>query len=402
MRTPEVLGSIFAKMDEVGKCQRKFFVEIFSTIFSIQGRLTFLNMSRYSRLNESTIRRHYSKFFDWMKFNLLLMQHSGLILSEAVIGALDCSYVPKSGKHTYGLDRFWSGVAGRAKQGLEVSLLCLIDSISGSAWSLYAEQTPSGLSQAEGQREQYTRLDYYLTHWRSSLHKLKAVKYFVADGFYAKIKVFEAFDQAGKYLITKLRADANLRFLYQGEHPKGKKGRKQKYDGKVDYTDLSRWQFVGPDQKYDHLLLYTQILNSPRFGRNFRVVLVRNTKLERYILLACTDTDLGAQQIVHYYQLRFQIEFLFRDAKQFAGFNHCQAREANKLHFHFNLSLAAINLARLEMKLNPVTRSFNDFTRKAYNQRFLLWLFDKLSLKAELDLNHTLYQKVIAYGLVHQ
>jgi len=401
MRTPEVLRSIFAKMDEVGKCQRKFLAEIFSLIFSIQGRLTFTNMSRYSGLHESTFRRHYSKFFDWLKFNLLMIELSGLVLSETVIGALDCSYVPKSGKHTYGLDRFWSGVAGRAKRGLEVSLLSLIDSLTGAAWNLYAEQTPSGLSQAEGSVDEYTRLDYYLTHWRGCLSKLKAVKYFVADGFYAKIKVFEAFQEAGKHLITKLRADANLRYLYQGEHPKGKRGRKPQYDGKVDYVDLSRWQFVGPDRKYAHLLLYTQVLNSPRFGRNFRVVLVLNTKLQRYILLACTDTQLDAQKIVHYYQLRFQIEFLFRDAKQFAGFNHCQAREANKLHFHFNLSLAAINLARLDMKLNPGTRSFNDFSRKAYNQRFLHWLFDKLSLKAEFYLNQTVCQQAIAYGLLH-
>ena len=401
MRIPEVLNSIFGKMDEVGKCQRKFLIELFSLLFSIQGRQTFMNMSRYSRLNESTIRRHYSKFFDWMKFNLLLMQLSGLVLSETVIGALDCSYVPKSGKHTYGLDRFWSGVAGRAKRGLEVSLISLIDSINGAAWSLYAEQTPSGLSRAEGGKDEYTRIDHYLTHWRSCLCKLKKIQYFVADGFYAKLKVFEAFEEAGKHLITKLRADANLRYLYQGEHPLGKRGRKQSYDGKVDYTNLSRWHFLGPDQKYAHLNLYTQLLNSPRFRRNFRIVLVHNTQSNRYILLACTDTQLDAQKIVHYYQLRFQIEFLFRDAKQFAGFNHCQARGANKLHFHFNLSLAAINLARLELKRHPQTRSLNDFSRKAYNQRFLLWLFDKLSLNAEFDLNQPLCQQAIEYGLLH-
>lgn len=401
MRTPEVLENIFVKMDEVGKCQRKFLEEIFSLIFSIQGRLSFINMSRYSRLNESTIRRHYKKFFDWITFNLLLMQVNGWVLSETVIGALDCSYVPKSGQHTYGLDRFWSGVAGRAKRGLEVSLLSLIDSLNGTAWSLYAEQTPSGLSQAEGEQGEYTRIDHYLTHWRSCLPKLKVVKYFVADGFYAKLKVFEAFEQAGKHLITKLRADANLRYLYQGEHPEGQRGRKRKYEGKVDYTDLRKWQFVGPNQKYAHLHLYTQVLNSPRFSRNFRVVLLHNTQSHRYILVACTDTHLDPQKIIHYYQLRFQIEFLFRDAKQFAGFNHCQARDANKLHFHFNLSLAAINLARLEMKLHPDTRSFNDFSRKAYNQRFLRWLFDKLSLKAEFDLNLPVCQQAIAYGLLH-
>ncbi len=402
MRTPEVLECIFAKMTEVGKCQQKFLQEIFILIFSIQGRLTFTNMSRYSDLAESTIRRQYSKFFDWMKFNLLLMQQGGLVLSATVIGAMDCSYVPKAGKHTYGLDRFWSGVAGRAKQGLEVSLLALIDTVSGSAWSLYAEQTPAGLSKSEGDQDEFTRLDAYLIHWKSSLSKLKAITYFVADGFYAKMKVFAAFDEAGKHLITKLRADANLRFLYQGEHPTGKRGRKQKYDGKVDFSDLSRWYFIGPDQKYAHLHIYTCILNSVRFKRNLRIVLLYNTQSNKYVLLACTDLNLEAQTILHFYQLRFQIEFLFRDAKQFAGFTHCQARDANKLNFHFNLSLAAINLARLEIKEKNDTRSLNDLSRKAYNKRFLIWLFDKLSLKAQFDLNQKRCQKAIRYGLMHQ
>ncbi len=93
-----------------------------------------------------------------------------------------------------GLDRFGSGAACPAQGGLEVSLLSLIDTLSRTAWSLYAEQTPAGLSQAEGEQEEYTRMDHYLSDWRSCLAKLKAVHYFVADGFYPKIKVFNAFE----------------------------------------------------------------------------------------------------------------------------------------------------------------------------------------------------------------
>ncbi|MBE0507779.1 MAG: hypothetical protein IBX50_13895 [Marinospirillum sp.] len=33
------------------------------------------------------------------------------------------------------------------------------------------------------------------------------------------------------------------------------------------------------------------------------------------------------------YKVRFQIEFLFRDAKQFLGLNDCQARQAKVLRF---------------------------------------------------------------------
>ena len=43
-------------------------------------------------------------------------------------------------------------------------------------------------------------------------------------------------------VISKLRCDANLRYLYTGEQKK--RGRPRKYDGKVDLTDLTRLTFV--------------------------------------------------------------------------------------------------------------------------------------------------------------
>jgi hypothetical protein len=44
----------------------------------------------------------------------------------------------------------------------------------------------------------------------------------------------------------------------------------------------------------------------------------------------------------------FQIEFLFCDAKQHTGLCDCQATSEEKLGFHFNALLAALNLPRLE------------------------------------------------------
>jgi len=185
----------------------------------------------------------------------------GVRFSNPVIAAIDCSFISKAGKKTFGLDKFWSGVANRSKKGLEINLLALIDVISGTAWALDATQTPSGLSAKEGQGGEYTRIDFYLEQIMDLLPKLKRVQYFVADGYYAKIKMFNALSNMGKYLITKLRPDANLRYLYTGEHPKGKKGAKTKYSGKVNWRnlDLSLWTDIGQDYKYPHLHIYTQI-----------------------------------------------------------------------------------------------------------------------------------------------
>jgi hypothetical protein len=49
-------------------------------------------------------------------------------------------------------------------------------------------------------------------------------------------------------------------------------------------------------------------------------------------------------KIIGYYQLRFQIEFLIRDAKQHAGLEECQARSETKLYNHFNMALITLSL----------------------------------------------------------
>jgi hypothetical protein len=40
---------------------------------------------------------------------------------------MDCSFISKSGKHSYGLGHFYNGSIGRAEKGLEVSLISIVD-----------------------------------------------------------------------------------------------------------------------------------------------------------------------------------------------------------------------------------------------------------------------------------
>jgi hypothetical protein len=64
-------------------------------------------------------------------------------------------------------------------------------------------------------------------------------------------------------------------------------------------------------------------------------------------LFFLTNLQQEGTQIVCYYRSCFQIEFLYY-GKQHTGLNHCQARSENKLDFHFNASLTAVNLAKYE------------------------------------------------------
>jgi hypothetical protein len=63
-------------------------------------------------------------------------------------------------------------------------------------------------------------------------------------------------------------------------------------------------------------------------------------------VLGSTDPDLNGHKLIDLYVARFQIEFLFRDSKQFTGLLDCQARAEAALDFHFNASLATLNLVR--------------------------------------------------------
>jgi hypothetical protein len=85
--------------------------------------------------------------------------------------------------------------------------------------------------------------------------------------------------------------------------------------------------------------------------RQIRIALLLDTRTPGKtgrVLLFCTDIDLDAEQILIHYQARFQIEFIFPDAKQFTGLCDCQSRNAQKLDFHFNAALSALNLAKYQ------------------------------------------------------
>ncbi len=62
-------------------------------------------------------------------------------------------------------------------------------------------------------------------------------------------------------------------------------------------------------------------------------MITHGTTTNKYLLLALTDWEQDALQILTFYQLCFQSEFFFRDAKQFTRLNHCQAMDEQKLDF---------------------------------------------------------------------
>ena len=112
-----------------------------------------------------------------------------------------------------------------------------------------------------------------------------------------------------------------------------------------------------------------------------------------------TDVDLDAWTIIAYYRLRFGIEFIFRDAKQYTGLTHCQSRQRQRLRFHFNASLTALNIARIEQAEAKVF-SIASRKRLGYNEMFLDRIIANLDLEPELVLNHPAYDQLRSYGAI--
>ena len=143
----------------------------------------------------------------WLAFNLVQLRLHAYP-GEVLIGVFDTSFLPKSGKKTWGLDKFFSSMARAVRTGLEVSIIGVIATLSRRTFALDATQTPTGLSK-QAHTPLYGRMDFYLEQLTDVLPKLSQVHYWVGDGGYARGKVFTTLTERGKHLVTKLRPDAN-------------------------------------------------------------------------------------------------------------------------------------------------------------------------------------------------
>jgi len=398
-----IVTEILERMSGITKPQQKFLLNLFVTLLATHSRINFLNLSRHSSLNEKTYRRGFRRPFDFVSFNQEAIRNAIAQKSKKAF-AQDASFSKKSGKKTFGLDKFWNGCASRSEKGLEVSLISIVDLSGNQSFALSAEQTPS-LPDLKRQEKEQTRMDFYLQHLeRTASNFPKEVKIGLFDGFYAKLKFVNGVKKLGFEVISKLRCDANLKYLYEGAQKK--RGRNRKYDGKVDFQDLSRFEKLETDE--EGVRLYTLMVWSVSLKRPIRVVVVvkrQEQKKMRYVVLFSTDSELSAQLVFDYYKARFSIEFIFRDAKQFAGFSDCQARDQEGLHFHFNASVTSVNIARLlaqeEHKgKEKMVFSMSSIKQRCFNEHLLELFISRLELDQTAIKSHPQFETLRNYAAI--
>lgn len=399
----KIIQEILEKMTKISKPQKKFVNILMNTILSMAGRVNFSNMARYANIHERTFSRNFSKWFDYLEFNLIAVKRV-ITQKKRLILAFDPFFIEKSGKKTYGRESFWNGSQSKSEKGLEASGLALIDVDANIGYPLAVQQTPpkDEIIQIIGKSDA-TRINFYIHSLQGQLPKIRAkfdINLLVCDAYFAKEQFISAMRSDDYHVISRLRSDANLRYLVF-EQNKGR-GRPRKYGKKVDVKDLSNFNFS--DKIDEHISLYLADYYSISLKRTVRVVCVKNK--ESSCLLFSTDLTLNARDIYDFYKARFQIEFIFRDAKQFTGLTESQARSKEKLNHHFNASFSALTIAKIqevETRKNlpeKVPFSMASHKRKNYNEMLTKQIISKLGLDpSSIKLNSTL-KSAIEFGMI--
>ncbi|WP_424952652.1 hypothetical protein [Deinococcus sp.] len=212
----------------------------------------------------------------------------------------------------------------------------------------------------------------------------------VADGQYAKKMFMDAVSNESDAFVTKLGSNANLLMPFKGTHQK-RRGARQRWDGKVDFVDFAGWATVSgaADER-----VWTRVVCGPHFERHFRVVVIQrlNSKgaVMAHVVLCSTATTLPTEQIRALYSARFQLEFVFRDAKQYGGLTIGQLRSRRDPGNHWNASFFSLSLARVALVLEDAGRTgrpasrlvrfIEDVKRRAFNVLFASRILANLGL----------------------
>ncbi len=375
---------------------------IVPALLAMTGRVTMLGLSRWTETGGSyrTIQRFYNSPMAWAKVNWILIWHHLLDPTDTILMGGDETVVTKSGQQTYGLDRFFSSLYGKVVPGLSFFSLSLISVNQRTSYPVMMEQTlkeaeekpvkkvprkkgkksakqrgrPQG-SQNKNRRE--VELKPYLIRIQTMLTKLLAllgvnlkVSYCVMDGAFGHNYALQMVRQCSLHLISKLRADAALYFPYTG--PQKKVGARKKYGPKLDYAHIPD-QYLKETTVLDGIQtnIYHLTMWHKLFPDLLNVVIIRKINLKTqacaHVVLFSSDLNLAYDQLIDYYHLRFQIEFNFRDAKQFWGLEDFMNVNQTPVYNAANLAMFMVNLSQVllsHFRLTCPTFSVNDL--KAY------------------------------------
>jgi len=351
---------------------------IIDAMLSMTGRVTMLGLSRWTEKGGSyrTVQRFFKEKIAWSTLRWqLIKQHTQetkgpwLLIGDEVM-------VTKSGKETHGLGTFFSSIYNKPLPGLCFLNLSLLSVETRTAYPLITEQlvrndvqasAPKAVkpkNQKPGRPKGSVNKNRKSVELSSFQQQLQAcinasltltglnfgIVYFVYDGALGNNAGLQAVTQTGLHLICKLRHDSQLYFPYQGEY--SGKGKPRKYGEKLTLetlTDAHR-KSETVEKGIQTCTYQTQVWHK-NFPELLNVVIIVKTNLRtgRFakVLLFSDDLTLDSETLINYYSLRFQIEFNFRDAKQYWGLEDFMNIKETQVNNAANFSLFMVTFSQL-------------------------------------------------------
>jgi len=375
---------------------------IVPAVLAMTGRVTMLGISRWTEPGGSyrTIQRFYNSTIAWATVNWVLIWHHLLDPTDTILIGGDETVVTKAGQQTYGLDRFFSSLYGKPVPGLSFFGLSLISVKQRTSYPVMLEQTikeveekpvPQALRKkgkksaqkrgrpkgSHNKNRRQVELKPYLIRIQTMLIKLLALvgvslklSYCVMDGAFGHNYALQMVRQCSLHLISKLRADAALYFPYTG--PQKKVGARKKYGAKLDYAHIPD-QYLKETTVLDGIQthIYQMTMWHKLFPDQLNVVIIHKLNLKTqacaYVVLFSSDLELAYDKLIDYYRLRFQIEFNFRDAKQFWGLEDFMNVNQTPVYNAANLAMFMVNLSQVLLgHFRPTCPTFSVNDLKAY------------------------------------
>ena len=412
-------------------------------MLSSSGRITMLGISRWTEKGGSyrTIQRFYQTVLSWPAIHWLFFKGCFLCSEDEYIAAGDEVVISKAGKTTYGLDRFFSGLQQGVIPGLSFFAFSLINVREERSYPLQAtqvvksaEEKAASKAKAEAKKKQKSdekkkpgrpkgsknkdKTEVVLTpellRIQTSLKSLLGViknpirlKYVALDGHFGNYPSALMVRQSGLHLISKMRSDAALYLPFEGEYKKC--GPKPKRGAKIDVHAMDD-KYLKETSITDRLrtdIYQGQFLNK-EFASAINVVVILKTNLETstqaHVILFSTDLDLSYEKIIKFYSLRFQIEFNFRDAKQYWGLEDFMNVKETAVTNAANLALFMVNFSFALAK--PFRQQAPDFSvldlKSRYRgYRYATEIIKMLPQKPDGILLAEIFQQIACLGAIH-
>ena len=154
--------------------------------------------------------------------------------------------------------------------------------------------------------------------------------------------------KGGLHLISKLRVNTALYFSSR-ETPYAGRGRPRLYGQRFNPQQIDKWRISTETHANITTEVYQAQLRHKKFPDPLNVVCILKTQLrtekKSHVLLFSSDLALDAETLIDYYALRFQIEFNFRDAKQFWGLEDFMNVNKTPVNNAANLSMFMVNVS---------------------------------------------------------